>query len=299
MLVAIVMIAEGKNSMSIDHQEWAEYLDLARTKRKEVAAITIQLNSLEDADAYAIQDAGLANRLAQGEKIVGAKLGMTSVAMQQELGADEPVFGWLTDSHVIDNAGFVAMDELIHPRVEPELVFMMAEDVSGEDITPQDILDATEVVVGGIEILDPRFEALTYSKNDVIADNVGCGGVMLGAEGVNPRETDLRNVGCVFELNGKVRSTTAGAALLGDPAIGIAMLANHLHERGRKIEAGWMIFAGSLSNSLPVRSGHAAHAGYSHLSSVDVQMVPTLCADVPRPKTSWTKRFRKRETVAG
>lgn len=297
--VGIVLFAEGKNSMSIDHQEWAEYLDSARLNRKEVSAISIQLNSFDVGDAYAISDAGLENRLRAGETLIGAKLGLTSVAMQRELGSTEPVFGWLTDAHLIDSAGLAAMDELIHPRVEPELVFIMKQDVSGEDITAADILDASDLVVGGIEILDPRFEALTYSTNDVIADNVGCAGVLLGTDGVDPSRTDLKNVGCVFELNGKVRSTTAGAALLGDPALGVAMFAKHLYERGRKIEAGWIIFAGSLTNSLPVRAGHRAHAGYSHLSSLEVQMVPTLSTDVPKPKSNWSRRFRKRETVPG
>lgn len=296
--VAIVLIAEGKNWMSIDHQEWAEHLDSARLSRQEVSAISIQLNSFDVADAYAISDAGLENRLRGGEKLIGAKLGLTSVAMQRELGSTDPVFGWLTDAHLIDSSGLVAMDELIHPRVEPELVFIMNQDVSGEDVTAADVLDASDLVVGGIEILDPRFEALTYGTNDLIADNVGCGSVMLGSDGVDPSMTALKNVGCVFELNGKVRSTTAGAALGGDPALGVAMFAKHLYERGRKIEAGWIIFAGSLTNSLPVRAGHRAHAGYSHLSSLEVQMVPTLSTDIPKPKSSWSRRFRKRETVA-
>lgn len=285
--------------MGIDHQEWADYLDSARQCQREVAAISIQLTSFEADDAYAIQEAGLENRLRAGEEVVGAKLGLTSAAMQNELGSNEPIFGWLTGDHLIESSGLAPMDRLIHPRVEPELVFMMAEDVSGEDITAGDIIDATEVVLGGIEILDPRFEALTYCKDDVIADNVGCGLVMLGTEGVDPKKVDLGRIGCVFEINSRVRSTTAGAALMGDPAIGIAMLANHLSRRGRKIEAGWMIFAGSLSNSVPIKTGHSAHAGYSHLTSVGIQMVPTLCQNVPVPKSGWSRRFRKKEAVSG
>ena len=257
--------------MAVDHRHWAEYLLDAADQRIEVPAITKQVELSVD-DAYAIQAALLDLRLARGEIVVGAKLGLTSVAKQQQMGVDEPVYGWVTDRSVLPTDE-VPLDALIHPRVEPELVFRMAEDLSGPDVTAHDVLDATGTVLGGIEIIDSRYEAFSFTLPDVIADNTSAAMVRLGAGGIAPRDADLTTLGCTFEVDGAAAATATGAALLGDPAAGVAMLVRHLDGVGRRLEAGWVVLAGAMTDAKSLVAGAIAGANYDYLGFVTVRGV--------------------------
>lgn len=259
--------------MSVDHARWAAYLLAGVDERREVEAITKQLDDLGLDDAYAIQAALLELQLGRGDSLAGAKLGLTSVAKQEQMGVSEPVYGWVPTSSVLDSTGNVAIDELIHPRCEPELVFVLAESLSGPGVTANDVLDATSKVVGGIEVIDSRYEAFSFTLPDVIADNTSAARVAIGSDGIAPREADLTTLGCVFEVDGAITGTATGAALLGDPALCVAMLANHLGKHGQKLEAGWIVMAGAATDARPLARGTVATARYSHLGSVTVQGV--------------------------
>jgi len=256
--------------MSVDHAAWAAYLLAGVDERRELQAITNQVDELGIDDAYAIQAALLELQLGRGDTLAGAKLGLTSAAKQQQMGVSEPVYGWVTASSVLGAGGAVPLGELIHPRCEPEIVFMLANDLAGPGITPGDVLDATEKVVGGIEIIDSRYEAFSFTLPDVIADNTSAARVAIGSEGVGPRDTDLTAVRCEFEVDGEITGTATGAALLGDPARCVALLANHMGKHGRKLEAGWIVMAGATTDARPLGAGVTATARYSHLGSVSV-----------------------------
>eukprot|EP00105_Crassostrea_gigas_P014267 XP_011430870.1 PREDICTED: uncharacterized protein LOC105330698 [Crassostrea gigas] len=256
--------------MTIDHGQWASYLLAGIDERRELQAITKQVDELSIDDAYAIQAALLELQLSRGDTLAGAKLGLTSAAKQEQMGVDEPVYGWVPASSVLAADGVVALDTLIHPRCEPELVFRLAQDLSGPTITAADVLDATAEVVGGIEIIDSRYEAFSFALPDVIADNTSAAKVAIGGGGVAPRDADLTTLGCVFEVDGDITGTATGAALLGDPAACVAMLANHLGKHGQKLEAGWIVMAGAATDARPIGSGTVATARYSHLDSVTV-----------------------------
>ena len=211
----------------VDVRAWAEYLLDAADRRTTVGSISKQVQELSVDDGYAIQAALLDLRLGRGERLVGAKLGVTSVAKQQQMGVHEPVYGWLTDGCLLA-ADDVPLGELIHPRVEPEFVFRMAQDLAGPSVTAGDVLDAAAEVVGGIEVIDSRYEAFAFTLPDVVADNTSAARVRLGAAGVGPRQVDLASEGCTFEIDGSVAGTANGAALLGQPALCVALLAQHL-----------------------------------------------------------------------
>lgn len=257
--------------MAIDHAHWASYLLAGVDDRREVQAITKQVDELSIDDAYAIQAALLELQLGRGDTLAGAKLGLTSTAKQEQMGVDEPVYGWVPAASVLDADGAVALDELIHPRCEPELVFRLAQDLAGPGITADDVLDATAEVIGGIEIIDSRYEAFSFTLPDVIADNTSAAKVAIGTDGIGPRDADLTTLGCVFEIDGEVTGTATGAALLGDPAGCVAMLANHLGKHGQKLEAGWIVMAGAATDAKPLVSGTVATARYSHLGPVTVR----------------------------
>ncbi len=255
--------------MSIDHAHWAQYLFDSASGVEEVQAITKQVDELSIDDAYAIQAALLELHLANGDSLAGAKLGLTSAAKQEQMGVDEPVYGWVPAATVITD-GVAPLAELIHPRCEPELVFVLGEDLAGPNVTGNDVLDATEKVVGGIEVIDSRFEAFSFTLTDVIADNTSAARVVIGEDGIGPRDADLLTLGCVFEVDGEITGTATGAALLGDPAACVALLANHLGKHDQKLEAGWIIMAGAPVDARPLSSGTVATARYSHLGSVSI-----------------------------
>ncbi len=258
--------------MTIDHGRWADYLLAAVDAGTAVQAITKQVDELSIDDAYAIQAALLERMLARGDSLAGAKLGLTSAAKQEQMGVDEPVYGWVPASSMLHSED-VPLGELIHPRCEPELVFILAQDLAGPGVTAADVLDATDQVVGGIEVIDSRYEAFSFTLPDVIADNTSAARVAIGADGIGPRDADLTTLGCVFEVDGEVTGTATGAALLGDPAACVAMLANHLGRHGQKLEAGWLIMAGAATDARPLSPGIVATARYSHLGSVTVRGV--------------------------
>ncbi len=258
--------------MSIDHAEWAAYLLAAVDERQEVAAITKQVDELSIDDAYAVQAALLELQLGRGDTLAGAKLGLTSAAKQEQMGVAEPVYGWVLQSSVIVD-GEVAVGELIHPRAEPEVVFRLAQDLAGPGIGREDALDAVEVVLGGIEVIDSRYEAFSFTLPDVIADNTSAARVAIGAQGAPPRSLDLSTLGCVFDVDGEVVGTATGAALLGDPAECLAMLANHLGKHGQKLEAGWIVMAGAPTDAKPLGIGTVVKARYSGVDAVSLKGV--------------------------
>lgn len=259
----------------IDHAQWATYLVAAADDRHEVRAITKLLPLLSNDDAYAIQAAALEIMLGRGDTIAGAKLGLTSAEKQEQMGVDEPVYGWVLASGVVaagdDGVAEVVVGDLIHPRIEPELVFVLAEDLVGPGVTGDDVLDATASVVGGIEVIDSRYEAFTFTLPDVIADNTSAARLVVGADGVAPRSGDLREISCTFAIDGAETGVATGAALLGDPAGCVAMLANHLGRHGQKLEAGWVIPAGAPCAAQPLAVGTIGVASYSNLESVSVK----------------------------
>jgi 2-oxo-3-hexenedioate decarboxylase len=257
--------------MTLDIDRWVGYLLDAVDRRAEVAAISSQTVDLSVEAAYDVQDALVAARVAAGDRVVGAKLGVTSKAKQLQMGIDEPAYGWLLGSTQRPAGSGIALDELIHPRCEPEIVFHMANDLEGPGVTARDVLDATASVSGGIEIIDSRYERFKFTLPDVIADNTSAARFIVGSDGVGPADVDLRLVDCAFEIDGTIVASATGEALLGDPAACVALLANHLATRGHKIEAGWVVLAGALTDAFPLIAGTQAVAHYSDVGTVVVR----------------------------
>jgi len=256
--------------MSIDHASWAAYLLAGVDERRELQAITKQVDELSIDDAYAIQAALLELQLGRGDTLAGAKLGLTSVAKQEQMGVSEPVYGWVPASSVLGADGAVVIDELIHPRCEPEIVFVLSEDLAGPGVGRGDVLDATKEVVGGIEVIDSRYEAFSFTLPDVIADNTSAARVAIGSDGADPHAVDLVTTTCAFDIDGEETGAATGAALLGDPAECVAMLANHLGRSGQKLKAGWIVMAGAATPAQPLGVDTTATARFGDFASVSI-----------------------------
>ncbi len=257
----------------IDHRYWARYLQRAVDDRREVQGIGAQIGELSLPDAYEIQETLVAERMFAGDALAGAKLGLTSKAKQEQMGVDEPAYGWVPSSSVLGADAEVELADLIHPRAEPEFVFVMGDDLASPNCTADQVLDATERVVGGIEIIDSRYEAFKFTLPDVIADNTSAARALIGESGVAPRDVDLTQVECTFTVDGELTGTATGAALLGDPAECVAMLVRHLARKDRGLLAGWIVLAGAPLGAEPLAPGAVATAGYSHFGDVTVRAV--------------------------
>lgn len=201
--------------------------------------------------AYDVQDALIAEL---GGEVEAAKLGLTSRAKQQQMGVDEPLYGWfLSGSRIAPGTG-LASDGLIQPRAEPEIAFRLGADLAGGSVSTFDVLAATESVMPAIDVLDSRYAGYKFTLPDVIADNASGARYALG-DPVPLDGFDLRTLGCVFTRNGRLVATAAGAAIMDHPAAAVAWLVRKLAERGRDLPAGSLVLAGALTAAIPIGPG--------------------------------------------
>jgi 2-oxo-3-hexenedioate decarboxylase len=253
-----------------DAAEIAAELESARRSRRELAPFTDTQPDLDEETAYAAQWAGIETRLAAGERLVGAKLGLTSKIKQRVMKVDSPLYGWVTSSMLAPLGEPVDLGSLIHPRVEPEIAFLLGRDVS-TPATVTGVLAATEAVFAAIDVLDSRYADFRFTLPDVIADNASAGLFLMGPKAVRPADLeDLRLLGCVLRVNGEVTATAAGAATMGHPAEAVAWLANRLVARDRTLKAGWLIFSGGLTEPVPLLPGVSVAAEVDGLGTIEV-----------------------------
>ena len=251
--------------MTEDISELADRLAKAAFGRTAIAPLSDQAPGLDVDDGYAIQ--GLAREAAG--PLAGWKLGVTSRAEQAQAGADAPVRGFLASANALDLGKPLASDELIQPRAEPEIVFLIGKDLSGPAVTGADVLAATASVATGIEILDSRYSGGQFTLPDVIADNASAGRFLVGSP-VPLDGIDLRLVGVVLEHNGQVVATAAGAAALGHPAAAVAWLVRSLAAAGEGVAAGQVVFSGGLTVAVPVRPRDVVVASIDRLGAVEL-----------------------------
>jgi 2-oxo-3-hexenedioate decarboxylase len=164
----------------------------------------------------------------------------------------------------------VPLDRFIHPRVEPEVAFLLGRDVA-TPATVLSVLAATEAVFAAVDVLDSRYADFRFTLPDVIADNASAGLFLIGPRALTPAEAgDLRTIGCVLRVGGDVVATAAGAATMGHPAAAVAWLANRLAGTGRKLTAGMLIFSGGLTEPVPLRPGVPVTAELDGLGAIEV-----------------------------
>ncbi len=224
-------------------------------------------------DAYRISLALLARREADGERVVGKKIGATSKAVQDMLGVDRPDFGFLTDAMHVDGTAVAIAGHLVAPRAEAEIAFILNRDLAGPGVTDADVLAATEAVCVCFEIVDSRIAGWDIGIVDTIADNASCGVFVLGERRVDPRTLDLPNLRCEVVKNGHKISEGFGSAVQGSPLTAVAWLANTLGAYAVPLKAGEIILSGSLVPLAPAAAGDEFTATINALGSVSVRFV--------------------------
>ena len=225
--------------------EIAQALHQAMRERRAIAPISETDPGIEVDDAYRISRAFMSLREAAGERVIGKKIGVTSPAVQEMLGIDQPDFGFLTDAMWCRD-GIVDTASLIAPRAEAEIGFRLNGDLRGPGVTPADVLAATESVMACFEVVDSRIKDWRIRICDTIADNASCGVFVLSDNEVPASGLNLKEIQATVTKNGEYLSEGTGASVQGAPENAVAWLANTLGEYGIPFRAGEIILSGSL-----------------------------------------------------
>lgn len=236
-------------------KEAAEKLLRASEDMKPVDPFTETYPEITIDEAYRIQLITVEARLAEGGKVLGKKIGLTSPAMQQMFNVNEPDYGHLFDDMLVYQGEEISTSRLIQPRIEGEIAFVLERDLFGPGITPTDVTRSTAGVTAALEIIDSRIREWKIKIQDTVADNASSGAFVLGSKLVPLTGLDLRSVGFVMTKNGQLAATGAGAAVLGNPVQSVAWLANKMNEYGISLKAGEVILSGSALAAVPVEAG--------------------------------------------
>lgn len=226
-------------------------------------------------DAYAVQQRLVAGHAAAGRAVSGHKIGLTSLAMQQQLGIDSPDFGVVLDSHTFPSGATVSRSgqRMIAPRVEPELAFVLGRPLRGPGVTDDDVLTATREIVPMLEIIDSRVADWRIGLVDTVADNASCFGGVVGEPVPLGRAGVLADVEVAFSRDGEVLQTGRGDAVMGDPVRAVTWLANALGAFGQELPAGQPILAGSFTAAIDATPGRYL-ADFGPLGTVELRIEP-------------------------
>ncbi len=246
----------------------AEVLLAAEADVEARGPITAEWPELDLETAYAVQAEALRIRRAQGETLIGVKLGLTSKAKQRRMGIDRPSLAWLTDAMLHPAGSPLPLERLIHPRVEPEIGFVIGSRLAGPGVSSATALAAVSTVFGAVEIIDSRFSGFSFTIADAVADNGSSGLFTMGSVSVVPVGLDLAMETCLLEQDGGIVDSATGAAVLGHPGEALALAANILGERGLAVEPGWVVLTGGMTDALPIGPGGRIAAHFAHLGSV-------------------------------
>jgi 2-oxo-hept-3-ene-1,7-dioate hydratase len=253
----------------------ADALLCAETERRQIGLLSRRHPRITLDDAYAIQTAQMQRKLAQGRRIIGWKIGLTSKVMQDALGIDTPDSGVIYDDMDFPDGSTVPIDRFIQPRVETEIAFVMKAPLQGE-VSRAQVLAATDHVVAAIEILDTRILRIDPETGsprriyDTVSDNAANGGIVLGSQRHSPEAFDLRWVGAIVSKDDQVVATGLGAAILNDPVEGIGWLSRRIGQYGQRIETGQVVLAGSFIAPIECPSGTRIHADFGSFGKVSV-----------------------------
>lgn len=236
-----------------------------------IGPLSALLPDLDVDGAYAIQQLNIDRRIANGATLRGHKVGLTAKAMQRLLGVNEPDFGQLVDDMFIDDGAEIPASRFCAPRIEVEVAFVLKERLEGPSCTVADVVRATEFVMPSLELIDSRIADWKIKLVDTIADNGSAAGVVLGGTPRKLEGLDLRVLGAVLERNGKIIETGAAGAVLGNPALAVAWLANKLHSFGIALDPGQVVLPGSCTAAVPVAAGDVIRAEFDRLGAVSLR----------------------------
>lgn len=237
--------------MTADINKLAKTVDDAARNAKAIRQLS-ETTPITVEEGYAIQAAAFGRRLARGERQVGVKMGFTSRAKMIQMGLSDLVWGRLSDQMIIEDGTEISLKDYVHPRVEPELAFLLKKPLEGV-VTASEAMAAVDAVAPAMEIIDSRYRNFKFSLADVVADNSSSSGFVLGAW--QSPNADLTNLGMVLEFNGRPVQIGSSAAILGQPVRSLAAASRLSTEAGKPLEAGWIVMAGGATAAEALKPG--------------------------------------------
>lgn len=244
--------------------ECARIVDEAARTATEIAQFSADAPISND-EAYAIQALSMQHRYARGEKRVGIKMGLTSRAKMVQVGVSDMIWGRLTDAMREEEGGTVSISRFVHPRVEPEIAFLMKAPLAGE-VSALEAMAAVQAVAPALEIIDSRYKAFKFDVGDVIADNSSSSGFVIG-NWASP-DSDIANLGMVLSINGQPGEIGSSAAILGHPVRSLVAAARMVAASGERLEPGDIVLAGGATAAIPMAVGQAVSLEVQGLGNV-------------------------------
>jgi 2-keto-4-pentenoate hydratase len=248
--------------------ELAADLAQAERSREPIAPLTAAYPDIDVVDAYEIQLINIRQRVAEGARVLGHKVGLSSKAMQQMMGVDEPDYGHLLDEMQVFEDTPVKAGRYLYPRVEVEVGFILADDLPGADCTEDDVLAATAALVPSIELIDTRITDWKIKLCDTIADNASSAGFVLGEARVSPADVDIQMIEAVLTRNGDLIAEGRSDAVLGNPVTAVAWLARKVESFGVRLRKGDIVLPGSCTRAIDVHAGDEFVADFAGLGAV-------------------------------
>ena len=254
-------------SVEVRDELAAQLADAERSKVP-TAPLTDAYAGIDVVDAYEIQLINIRQRVAEGARVIGHKVGLSSEAMQKMMGVDEPDYGHLlADMEVFENVP-VEAGRFLYPRVEVEVGFILADDLPGAGCTEDDVLAATAAFAPSIELIDTRITDWKIKLCDTIADNASSAGWVLGTARVSPKDVDVRGIRATLTRSGEVVAEGRSDAVLGNPVTAVAWLARKVDDFGVRLRAGDIVLPGSCTRAIDARPGDDFVADFAGLGSV-------------------------------
>ncbi len=255
-------------------QAAADALYAADAAHSQVEPLSARKSGLTLDDAYAIQSRWISRKIDEGDQLSGYKIGLTSRTMQRAMGIEEPDFGMMLQSSTLQTGAKISANDYPDPMIEVELAFVLKQRLSGEDLSIEDVMQATDYIVPALELISARSyrvhpeTGIRRGVVDTIADNAAYGGIILGNQRTAPDATDWRWCGGILSKNGIVEDTGLAAAVLGHPAMGIIWIAKRLAPHGIALEPGQILLSGSFTAAIPVKAGDVIDADYGSLGKI-------------------------------
>lgn len=264
-------LSMDRSQSDADIAKLTDRIEAAQRKATAIPKLTEDFPGMTLGDGYAVQLALLRRWLAEGQRQVGWKAGLTSKAKMDQMGVRVPTVGFLLADFFRPENSVIQTNDLVHPRVECEVAFVTKADLSGPDLTREQVLAATDFVVPAVEIIDSRFAGFKFDLQSVVADNSSSARYVTGGRARLPADVDLSTLGVVIEKNGEAVAMGSSAAVAGHPADAVALVVKVLHEIGQHLPAGSFVMSGGITEAIPVAPGDFVSARFQELGSVSMR----------------------------
>jgi 2-keto-4-pentenoate hydratase len=257
----------------MDLEKAARSLYDALISVKGIGPLTEAMPALGTAEAYQIQMVNLKRMLAEGHRVVGKKIGLTSLGMQRLLNVYEPDYGTLMEDMLVENGGNIDISRMISPKVECEIAFVLKKDLSGPVVLDSDVVDAVSYITPAFEIVDSRIKDWKIKLPDTIADNASAGKLVLSGNAFELRDFDLANLGMYNTKNGELCNSACGVEVMGNPVRAVTWLANKLIGFDMPLKAGEIILSGAFAAAIEAKKGDRFAACFDRMGKVEVQFI--------------------------